>query len=81
MDKEDKDKVMESALKLLHLKQNEDNLRKEAKKIVRQRTPGNKRTTHLFMHEKCLTEIVSIYMNYLYICFRIFYNKCFFAHI
>ncbi|XP_026320087.1 uncharacterized protein LOC113230391 [Hyposmocoma kahamanoa] len=57
MDKEDKDKLMESALKLINMKHNEDNLRKEAKKIIRQRTPGNKRTTHLFMHEKCLTEI------------------------
>ncbi|KAJ2941306.1 hypothetical protein O0L34_g3504 [Tuta absoluta] len=34
----------------------EEQLRKEAKKIVRQKSTG-RRTTHLFMHEKCLTEI------------------------
>lgn len=67
MDKEDKDKIMESALKLINMKNNEDNLRTEAKKIIRQRTPGNKRTTHLFMHEKCLTEIVSKYNPIIYI--------------
>lgn len=53
---------MSSASKLADLKRNEENLRKEAKKIVKQRNiiPNKNRPTHLFMHEKCITQIVCI---------------------
>uniref|UniRef100_A0A1E1WCS5 Dynein assembly factor 1, axonemal homolog n=1 Tax=Pectinophora gossypiella TaxID=13191 RepID=A0A1E1WCS5_PECGO len=47
---------MDTTFKLANFKINEENLRKEAKKIIRQKS-ALKRTTHLFMHEKCLTEI------------------------
>lgn len=53
---------MASVTKLSALKESEDILRKQAKKIARLRNKETfKRPTHLFMHEKCLTSIVSIY--------------------
>lgn len=53
---------MTSVTKLSTLKDNEDTLRKEAKKIARKRNKETfKRPTHLFMHEKCLTSIVSFF--------------------
>lgn len=40
------------------LDHSDENLRKQAKKLVRQKNLINKRPTHLFMHEKSLTDIV-----------------------
>lgn len=40
------------------LDQSDESLRKQAKKLVKQKV-SNKRLTHLFMHEKNITEIVS----------------------
>lgn len=49
-------------LKIESSKDIEENLRKQAKKIVRQKNADAlKRPTHLFMHEKDLTEIVSFF--------------------
>ncbi|KAL0811911.1 hypothetical protein ABMA28_009324 [Loxostege sticticalis] len=47
---------MTSVTKLAALKESEETLRKQAKKLARQRNKDTfKRPTHLFMHEKCLT--------------------------
>ncbi|XP_073962621.1 jumonji domain containing 7 [Choristoneura fumiferana] len=48
---------MDSATKSAELKQSEEELRKQAKRIIRKKQGDQKRPTHLFMHEKCLTEI------------------------
>lgn len=46
--------------KLTDLKENEEKIRKQAKKLLRQKTSEIlKKQTHLFMHEKSLTKIVS----------------------
>lgn len=54
---------MDSAAKSSDIKQSEEELRKHAKRIIRKKQGGPKRPTHLFMHEKCLTEIVSSFSN------------------
>lgn len=56
---------MESILKIAEdIKENEENLRKQAKKIVSKKNlEVYRRQTHLFMHEKNLTEIVSDYYH------------------
>lgn len=52
-------KVMKKSTTLADLKDSEDKLRKQAKKIIRQKnSDALKRPTHLFMHEKRLTKIV-----------------------
>lgn len=49
-----------NVIKLESSKEIEENLRKQAKKIVQQKNADAlKRPTHLFMHEKELTEIAS----------------------
>ncbi|XP_028161524.1 uncharacterized protein LOC114353656 [Ostrinia furnacalis] len=49
---------MTSVTKLSSLKESEEILRKQAKKLARQRNKDSfKRPTHLFIHEKCLTNI------------------------
>ncbi|CAH2237642.1 jg11322 [Pararge aegeria aegeria] len=48
---------MENKDKLTYTDQNETSLRKQARKMLKQKHLINKRPTHLFMHEKCLTEI------------------------
>lgn len=56
-----KSKIMETIGKLSEdVMASEESLKKQAKKIILRRN-GNaiKRPTHLFMHEKCLAEIVS----------------------
>ncbi|XP_072948049.1 uncharacterized protein JMJD7 [Epargyreus clarus] len=50
-------KLMENATKLAELKQNEAQLRKQARKILKQKLNQAERQTHLFMYEKSLTEI------------------------
>lgn len=48
------------------INQNEISLRKDARKIVKHKHLFNKRPTHLFMHEKCLTEIVNNDFEFLF---------------
>lgn len=48
-----------------NLDQSDESLRKQAKRLVKQKN-SNKRPTHLFMHEKNLTEIVR--KLYLFCC-------------
>ncbi|XP_052741408.1 uncharacterized protein LOC112056946 [Bicyclus anynana] len=48
---------MENKDKVSYIDQNESNLRKQARKMVKQKQLFTKRPTHLFMHEKGLTEI------------------------
>ncbi|XP_069355940.1 uncharacterized protein JMJD7 [Maniola hyperantus] len=61
---------MENKEKLGNTNENESTLRKQAKKMAKQRQLFNKRPTHLFMHEKCLTEIPKskspTHINYAY---------------
>lgn len=53
---------MNKTPKLTDLKENEEKLRKQAKYLVRQKTSDIlKKQTHLFMHEKGITKIVSSY--------------------
>lgn len=50
-------------IKIESSKEIEAHLRKQARKIVRQKNgDAIKRPTHLFMHEKDLTEIVSFFL-------------------
>ncbi|XP_075985423.1 jumonji domain containing 7 [Anticarsia gemmatalis] len=51
-------KIMNNASKLADLKETEDKLRKQAKKLMRQKhADALKRPTHLFMHDKGITKI------------------------
>lgn len=52
---------MEDKFDKLELKENDEKLRKYAKKILNQKNIHfNKKRTHLFMHEKNLSKIVCI---------------------
>ncbi|XP_045762011.1 uncharacterized protein LOC123865177 [Maniola jurtina] len=61
---------MENKEKLENINENPSTLRKQAKKMAKQKQLFNKRPTHLFMHEKCLTEIPKpkspTHINYAY---------------
>lgn len=57
----------EIAQELLNIEDDEEQLRKEAKKIVRKKNfDSQKRSTHIFQHERLLKEIVSIIFIFVY---------------
>lgn len=60
-------KIMNNSTKVSDLKEEEEKLRIQARKIMKQKNADViKRPTHLFMHDKGITKIVSILLHLAY---------------